>query len=71
MQGHIARLTVLLAPFAAFAQGDSAYWDATDGNFNLVATNNQYAGKVYKASTATQTDCWIALNLGNAGANSL
>lgn len=52
---------------AAFAQGDSVYWDVTDGNFNLVATANYFAGKVHVATTAGDTDCYIRLNFGNAG----
>ena len=55
----------------AFAQGDSVYWDRTDGEFNAVATNNLFAGKVAVATTTSDADCYIALNLGNAGANSL
>jgi predicted RecA/RadA family phage recombinase len=50
-----------------FAVGDSAYWDVTDGEFNLVATNNFYGGKVYSASTTAQATCQLILNLGNAG----
>jgi predicted RecA/RadA family phage recombinase len=49
---------------SAFAVGDSVYWEATSLGFSLVATGNQYAGRVYSVSTAGQTTAQILLNFG-------
>ena len=59
--------TITKSTAAAWAVGDSVYYDTTDGNFNLVATANSYAGRVFTAATTTEASAKILLNFGNAG----
>ena len=46
-------------------QGDSVYWDTTDAELNLVATNNHYAGKAYAVVTTAQATVNVLLNIAH------
>ena len=43
-------------------QGKKVYWDAVNGQVNLTASGNTYAGKAYEAAGATATTVQVALN---------
>ena len=44
------------------AQGKKVYWDAVNGQINLTASGNTYAGKAYAAAGASATTVQVALN---------
>ena len=44
------------------AQGKKVYWDAVNGQVNLTASGNTYAGKAYVAAGASTTTVQVALN---------
>lgn len=60
--------TLTKSTAAPWTLGDSVYYDETDSNFNLVATNNIYAGKVYATATTGEATAKVILNFANAGA---
>lgn len=44
------------------AQGKKVYWDATNGQINLTASGNTYAGKAYVAAGTGATTVQVSLN---------
>lgn len=43
-------------------QGKKVYWDAVNGQINLTATGNTYAGKAFEAAGSSTTQVNVDLN---------
>ena len=43
-------------------QGKKVYWDATNGQINLTASGNTYAGKAYAAAGSGTSTVLVSLN---------
>lgn len=63
--GRVAVEQVFEVPKAtgvAFAQGENAYWDVVDGNFNAVVTDNTLGGYAFEAANTAATTLLLKLN---------